>query len=547
MVAGLLLLALGILVVYPLAMVFWGSFWSAGPGDPGQFTLQGYIKAYNPSAIRALGNTLWLGVVRTILGTAIGVFFAWLLARTTLPFKNPIEVFIWLHFFLPFLPMTLAWLILLGPGYGLINQALAGWGLSFDIYSYAGIIWVWFPFIVSITVIMVTPIFRLMDATLEESSRMSGASTLSTFLRITVRVTLPGVLAPFMLGLVKCLDSFEIELLLGYPKKIYVYTTQIYDLLHYFPPAYSEGMALSAVFLAAVLIVIFIYRRLIGQRLYATVTGRGFVTRPMSLGRWEWVVFGMFVAYIVVFTLVPIAALGLGSFMRKYGLFTEQPFTMEHWVDVLGKGGGLAFSLRNTIILGLISAVLGTFLYSLISYIVVRTKLRSRGALDFVSWLPWAVPGLVLALGMLWTYVAGPLGPLRLYGTLWILTIAVVVKQLPFGVRIMNASMVQLSAELEEASRVHGASWARTFSRVVVPLLSPTFVAAGVVMFLMAVKELITVLLLYSPKSKVLSVLSLEFYMAGQPEKAMAISLILTVLVVIVALLARRFGMRQVI
>lgn len=542
---GLVLLVLGILVVYPLVMVYWGSLWSTGPGLPGNFTIQGFIRAYNPGALKALFNTLWLAGVRTVLGTGIGVFFAWLLTRTKFPFKGTIEVFIWLHFFLPFLPMGLAWLILLGPGYGLINQALAGLGLSINIYSYGGIIWVWIPFIVSITVIMVTPIFRLMDASLEESARMSGASILGTFLRVTVPISLPGILAPFMLGLVKSMDSFEIELLLGYSKKIYVYTTRIYDLLHYFPPAYNEAMALSAVFLAAVLVIIFAYRRFIGQRIYATVTGRGFVSRPMSLGKWQWAVFAMFVIYIFVFTLLPIAGLGLGSFMRKYGVFSAHPFTTEHWVEALGQGGLLS-SLRNTLILGFASALLGILAYSLISYVVIRTKWRGKSALDFISWLPWAVPGMILALGMLWTYLSWPLGFLRLYGTMWILIIAVMVKQLPFGVRLMNASMTQLSTELEEASRVHGASWRYTFSRIVVPLLAPTFVSAGVVMFLMAVRELITIVLLYSPNSKVLSILGLEFYMAGQPEIAMAVSLVLTAVIVIVALLARRFGLRQV-
>lgn len=532
-------------MVYPLVLVYWGSFWTGGPGNPGQFTVQGYIRAYDPAALKALGNTLWLAVVRTILGTAIGVLFAWLLTRTRFPFKGTIEVFIWLHFFLPFLPMGLAWLILLGPGYGLINHVLAGLGLSIDIYSYGGIIWVWLPFIVSITVIMVTPVFRLMDASLEESARMSGASVLGTFLRVTVPISLPGVLAPLMLGLVKSLDSFEIELLLGYPKKIYVYTTRIYDLLRYSPPNYNEAMALSAVFLAAVVIIIFAYRGYIGRRHFATVTGRGFVSRPISLGKWQWVVFAMFVVYILVFTLLPTAALGLGSFMRKYGVFSAHPFTTEHWTQALGQGGLLS-TLGNTLILGFASAALGILAYSLISYIVIRTKWPGRGTLDFISWLPWAVPGMVLALGMLWTHVGGPLGPLRLYGSLWLLIIAVIVKQLPFGIRQMNASMIQLSAELEEAARIHGASWLYTFRSVVVPLLAPAFVSAGVVMFLMAVRELITVVLLYSPRSKVLSILGLEFYMAGLPEMAMVVSFVLTAIIVIVALLARRLGLRQV-
>ena len=201
-------------------------------------------------------------------------------------------------------------------------------------------------------------------------------------------------------------------------------------------------------------------------------------------------------------------------------------------------------AVKNTVILGAGVAIGGGLTYALISYVVSRTQLKGRGVLDFITWLPWAVPGLVLALGILWAYVGG-IGmvlPFVLYGTLWIMILAIIVKEFPLGMRIMNASMVQFSKELEEAAWIHGASFLYSFRRIVAPLLKPAFISVLVVIFLAAIRDLVTVVLLYSPKSRVLSTLMLDYWQADAQGRAMVVGLMLTTMVIIFAVLSRFLG-----
>src|SRR3990172_7957867 len=190
-----LFLVVGVLVLYPLFMIFYGSFRSDAPGVPGFFTLKGYAEAYSdPGIYKALGTTFWLATLRTLIASALAVFFAWILVRTDLPYKRSIEVMLWLPFFLPMLPMAMAWVLLLSPHYGLLNQALMKLpfinSAPFNIFSLGGIIWAHTFFGTAIRLIMIAPAFKRMDASLEESARMCGAGGLSSVLRITVPVLL---------------------------------------------------------------------------------------------------------------------------------------------------------------------------------------------------------------------------------------------------------------------------------------------------------------------------------------------------------------------
>ena len=544
-----LFLVIGVLVLYPLLMIFYGSFRSDAPGVPGFFTLKGYAEAYSdPSIYKALGTTFWLATARTLIASALAVFFAWVLVRTDLPFKRSIEVMLWLPFFLPLMPMTMAWVLLLSPHYGLLNKALMELplvnGPLFNIFSFGGIIWSHTFFGTAIRLIMIAPAFKRMDASLEESARMCGAGGLSSVLRITVPVLLPSILGATILGFIKSLESFEVELILGVPQGIYVFTTKIYEMVHYEPARYPPAMALTAVFMVIIFLLIFFYRYMIGHREYTTVTGRGFNVRTVPLGRWKPVVLTMFIVYILVSTILPLSVLVLGSFMRYFGLFRGEWFTYANWIKVL-HDSALLTSVKNTFLLGMGVALSGMLLYMVLSYVVVRTRYPGRGQLDFLSWLPWSVPGLVLAMGILWAYVGGVRLPFVLYGTLWLMMLAIVVAQMPMGMRIMNASMMQVGKELEESARVHGASWAYSMRQIMVPLLKPALISVGVIMFQAAIRDLATVVLLYSPKSRVLSTLMLDYWLGGAQESGTVIGLMIVALAIMGAIAAQTLGARR--
>lgn len=545
----LLILVVGFFVIYPLLMVFYGSLRTASPGAPGEWTLQGYVEAYSKAeTYKTLWTTLWLGLVRTFITAGTAVFFAWVVTRTDTPFRGGLEFLLWINFFLPQQAMVMAWTWLLAPNHGFINQALMALPFidksPFNIYSYGGIIWASLFFATSIRFLMLTPAFRRMDASLEESSRMSGASPLTTLWRITLPLMMPAVMATMLLGFIKVLESFEVELFLGYREGIFVYTTRVYDLVHWLPPKYPEAMALSVVFMVVVFVLVFVNRRVIGQRQYVTVTGRGFAVRPISLGRWKYLTLGISLLWIGTGTFLPLATLIMGTFMKIAGVFLPDPFTTEHYREIL-HDPLLLPSLRNSLIVGGGTALVGVLLYSIISYVIIRTKAGGRGTLDLVSWLPWSVPGMVLALGFLWAFVGGLPLPFTLYGTLWIMMLAFIVRELPLGVRSMNAVMFQISKELEESSRIHGASWLRTFRSIVMPLISPAFVAVGIILFLLAIRDLVTVVLLYTPSSRVLSLLMFEYWFGGWPEKGAVIGLVLTAVVIIAAAFARWLGSRM--
>ena len=157
-------------------------------------------------------------------------------------------------------------------------------------------------------------------------------------------------------------------------------------------------------------------------------------------------------------------------------------------------GVPIAESLKNTLTMGFASATIGMLLYSVVSYTVIRSQIQGRRMLDFLSWLLFTVPGVVLSLGLLWVYLQLPL-PVTLYGTLYLLVVVFLTRGFPLGVRTTNGTFVQLGMELEDSSRVHGASWLRTFARIVLPLAWPGFIAGWLIVFVIALRDLTSVVL----------------------------------------------------
>ncbi|MBF8264491.1 MAG: Iron ABC transporter permease [Dehalococcoidia bacterium] len=543
-----LTLVVAFLVIYPIFMLLFGSFMGGPPGAGAGFSLKGYEKAYfSPETYRILLTTIWLSAVRAVLAMSLAIYLAWVVTRTDTPWRKGLEVLIWLKFFLPSLPLTVAWILLAGPK-GFINEGLSRlFHLEepvFNIFSYGGIIWVSTISWVAMLFILITPAFRGMDAALEESSRMSGASSFATLRRITIPVLKPALLGAFLLGFIRLLESFETELFLGYGQGIYVYTTRIWWLMGITPADHPQAMALSTIFLLLVGFIIFIQWRLLGQRQYTTVTGRGFTTRPTRLGRWRYVTLASVLLYFILAVVLPLGVLALGSFMRVWGIFVAEPYTIKHWVRTFSDPR-FALSLRNTMLVGVGAATIGIIIYGLISYIIIKTKFLVRKPLDFITWLPWGVPSLVLALGFLWAFQGGLPFLSFLFGTIWLLILIFIVKGFPLGVRVMNGAMYQLGNELEESSRVLGASWTYTFRKIMLPLISPAAISTWIILFMLTARDLVTVVFLYSPQSRLLSIILFEHWLAGEYERATVVGLILTVILMASALVARWLGTKQ--
>jgi iron(III) transport system permease protein len=309
------------------------------------------------------------------------------------------------------------------------------------------------------------------------------------------------------------------------------------------PPRIPQGAALSALILALLIPLIIFQRLYVGKRQYTTVTGK---MRPAKtqLNRMRWVAFGIVGFFVSLLTIVPFVSLVLGSFMVRWGYFgLTEPWTLKHWARVLSNPTFVE-SFTTTLKVGLLSALVATVILFFIAYILVKTRFSGRGIVDFVSWLPWAVPGVLLSLGILTMVLRLP--PLRVFhGSLAVLVMAVVLFRFPLGVHLLKSALLQLSKELEEASMVSGAKWWYTQFRIVLPLLLPTLIAVALMTFISAVNEVSGIVMLASTDTRTLSLLALD-YLTGRGEKEVAavVITIITLLGVGVALIARSFGLQ---
>jgi iron(III) transport system permease protein len=542
------LAAVAFTVVYPMLLVALQSFQVAAPGEPARWGLDGWRAAFTEPGLRtALVNTLTVTVVRQLISLPLAVLIAWLIARTNLPGRDWVEVGFWAAFFLPSLTVTLSWILLLDPDYGLINTWLARLplvGKPFNIYSFWGIVWVHvITGSLTVKVILLTPAFRNMNAAFEEASRVAGASTLRTALRITVPVMAPAILSVLLLGTMVSLQTFEVEQVLGIPFRFFVFSTMIYDLLVTRVPRYDAATALAVVTLAAMLPLVLAQQWLTRGRRFTTITGQ-FQNRPHALGGWRWPALALVLVLLVIVLGVPLAVALLGTFMKLFGFFDiPQPWTLDNWTTVLTDELFLR-SLGNTLILATGTAVAAILVHSLIAYIAVRTRYAGRRALDLISWLPFTVPGIILGLALLWLCLdTAALRPL--YGTMTLLIVAGVISGMPLGVQIIKSGLLQLGAELEEASRIAGASWWSTYRRIVLRLMAPTLVAVGMITFVGAARNIGNIALLATSANRPLSILQLDYIAQRKLEAAVVVACIIMFISLAGALLARLYGLRS--
>jgi iron(III) transport system permease protein len=537
------------ITAYPVALVFVKSFVVSRPGQAEIWGLQGWIEAFNDATLLSvLFNTFSLAAIRIVISSALAIFFAWVVTRTDTPLKGFIEFMLWLGFFLPVLPMTMGWILLLDSHYGVLNKFLIGTlgfaGAPFNIFSYWGIIWCHLAFSTSVRFLLITPAFRNMDAALEEASHVSGSNNLGTLMRITIPILAPAILASTALGFIKSLESFELELVLGIPAGIYVLPTRIYDFIHWEPPLFGQATALSSIFLAVIFVLVWVQKALLRDRQYTTVTGRGYISRSLRLGRWRWVTFAICIGFVFVMILLPLAALIMGTFMEVFGFFDlASPWTTRHWRTSFSDPVFLR-SLGNTFVLGAGAGLAGIVIYSCLSYLIIRSQIPGKKLMDFLSWLPWSLPGVLLSLALLWTVLGSGSVVKLLYGSLYLLILAMIIKEMPIGTQIFKAGIMQISKELEEASAAAGASWYFTFTRVLIPLLKPTVVAVGLIVFIAAVREVPAVIFLATKQTRTISLLMLDSIAEANMERAAVIGLFIVGLVLCLTLMVRFMRLR---
>ena len=540
----LLFAATALMVLYPVSWLVRGSLWSSRPGADGFLTLAHYARTFgNLDTWGLLVNSLHISGAKSLLACIIGIFLAWLVARTDVPLRGWIEVLAPLPFFIPGLLSAMAWAILANPSNGLLNTLLAAvFGLDkgpLNVYSSGGMAFVMALSSSAFVYLLVLGAMRNMDTGLEESARLSGAGGLQTFFTITLPLLLPALSGAAVLTFISGLESFETPIILGTPGKVFVFTNEIYYHIRWTtPPAYGAAMTLAVLLTILMLLMVLFQWRLLGRNSYTTVTGRGYQPPPIPLGRWSWPALALVALYLLFALVLPIGLIIVTSFFSVFGFFSWQTLTLENYLGVF-RDHQFARALVNTIILAVGGGLLTMLLSGLVAYVLVRTRFALRRVLELITWLPWALQGIVLSLAMLWAYIRLPI---PIYGTVWVLLLAYVTHGLPLGVRTMSGVLVQVSPELEESARLSGASWQRTFVDVVLALVRPGFVAGWFLLGYLFMRQLSIAVMLYGPGSEVLSMLSLRAWERGVGGQAAAIATIM--LLIMVAFLLVEVGIR---
>ncbi len=550
-IMAVVLLSLGFFMIWPVLLVLINSFNAAADWfvEPRRWGLDHWRAAYQRprELVGPLGNSLLIWGLTTAISLPVGIAIAWTLARTRVPFSHTLEFMFWVAYMVPPLPTTIAWIGLMDPQLGLLNRALTSLPNvdqgPFNIFSVAGIVWAnLMANGIAVKVILLTPAFRNMDAAMEEAARVSGASNIRTAFRVTLPLMISPIMLVFALQLLRVFQQFEIEFLLGTPINFFVYSTKILSLIHTDIPQYGEATALASITLMLIALIIPMQRWVLERRRYTTITGT-FKPGLIDLGRWNYVLCSVIVFLLMLLTILPALMLVLGSFMTRIGYFILG-FTLEHWKLVLNDQLFLD-AASTTLILGLFAAIGSPLLFSVLAYILVRTRMPGRWALDLMVWGTGAIPGILSGLGLLWLFVETP-GLTVLYGTIWALFLVVLIQGKTTGVNIMKAVYVQIGPDMEEAARVAGAGWLKTYFRIWLPLLMPTLALLAVLNFTSAAGTTAPIILLASRETMTLSLLALEFASPGinNREAASIISIFIIGITIFGALIVRALGLR---
>ena len=533
LVSAAILIFCGGLVAYPLVYLVAESL---NVGEPEMFPPAAYGVANYGDLIddwHVLANTAFVACLATVMAVVIGFLAAWTLTRTKVPFRPQLERLMQLPYYMTPLVGALAWSILAAPRTGFINQLwhLAGGGGNLvNIYSPFGIAWVMALFEGTVAFVMISAAMKSMDPALEESARVLGAGKWRTMLTVTLPLVMPGVLGAAVFVFAEMLGSFAAAFVLGLPGRYVVITTAIWQAVQSFPPDYPRAAAMGIALFAVMFATLGMYRLIVRQGNYATITGKAFRPRTMAMGRLAWVLFAACVAYVMVAVVLPLGALVLTSF-QKFAtvILSQSEFTLANYQTAFGFGA-VRQALTNSLMLGVGVATVGVAVMTLLVWIIYRSKAPGHGLIEYVVMFPQAVPRMVFGLALLWAWLNIPV---PIYGTVWLLALAYFTVLMPLGVRTLAGVVLQIDKSLEECARVCGASWFYQLRTVTMPLLRPGIIAAWLLVFIASVRELGVSIFLVGPNAKVIAPSIVSAWLSSSSELSAALAIIQTLAVFI--------------
>ncbi|MGC1575572.1 MAG: iron ABC transporter permease, partial [Beijerinckiaceae bacterium] len=546
---ALLLAGLSFLIVLPVLALFLGSFLPTPPRafniDWAGLTLANYREILADGGFLALLRvTLAAAVIGTTGALVIGSGLAWLAIRTNVPGRSLLENIAILPMFVPPLVGAFAWDILASPRSGIINIALRSLGIEggVNVYSLGGIGFVFAIYYAPYVHLFVAAALRNIDPVHEEAASMCGASRWRGLWQITLPLISPALLSSGLLVFVLLIELFAIPAILGEPGNLHFISVRIWEMVGFAPPKVNQASALGVLMLVITVTLVLIQYRVLGKRSFVTVSGKGLRPDLVALGAARWPLALLGFGYILFVVLMPYAAL-LFIALRK-NLFYATLGALADPAQLSLDPFALAFgdpvvraSFLNSLLVSLGTVAIGSLLYFTIAYVVQRTRFKGRRALDLIAILPIAIPGLIIGLGYLWTWISLPIG---IYGTLWIIILAYVSQFSPQGVRAISGSLLQIDPELEESSRLCGAGLIYTLRRIVIPLAWPGILSAVILLLILSFRELATALFLYTSTTQVFSLTMFDFWLRGSTNLVAVMALVQTLVLALLVLLARR-------
>ena len=536
----------------PLVLLVYGSLSTGTPANPGALSFAKYREVLSdPNTYRLLGaSAIYASGVATV-ALLIGGITAWLVQRTNVPFKG---VFVFLALCPAFMPpvlIVMGWILLLDGNIGLLSRMLQGLigssGPLFDIHSLGGMIWIGGILDVPLAFLWLWPAFAAMDPTLEEAASMARAPASRIVRTVTLPLLWPALAAAFLISFVLAIEDITVPILVGLPGRVHLLATDIYLSHAQAVPDTARASALGVLLLMLTAGLIAYYRRLTSRsERYAVVRGKGYRPRIVELGHWRplaTIALSLLFVLTVGLPLLVLLWTSLSPYLQVPSVAGLSRLSLR-WYSAVITDAQAAGGIVNSLIAGVGAAAVVTLLAIISGWAVIRSGRRIWGFLDVLSFLPIAIPGLVVGLGLIWLYI--PI-PLPIYGTLWIIWIAYIVKFIPYAARLVYVGFRQLHPELEEAAYVAGATWGRMLRSIAVPLLGPTLAACVLYTTMRAFRELPASLLLVSFGNESYSVVAYQMWSGGEPGKTAAYGMVIIAVMTLIVGLTWRIARRRVL
>ena len=539
----LAVLILVVIVALPVVLIFWTSFIVDG-----HINMQAVMNTImQEDTFQALKMSIMIAACVTVTCTFVGTLFAWLVTRTDLPFKETMKVLFTIPFMLPAFIGALAWKMLLSPRAGYINQiwmAITGTREAlFNVYGFWGIVVIETMYLFPFVFIQVSGALERMDPTLEESARIAGAGLFTITRKITIPLIMPAVVAGALLVCLYSLSHFGTPAILGTEVGIYTIPTMIYELIHQSAGSFTAIRAatvLSVVLVLSAAIILYAQNKVIKSGRFQIIAGKSVRPTVLKLRGLRMPLFIFCCVYLLITVVMPTATIFAVGFLKTYGLpFAWENMTWENFRYVLFEWKLTKDAIWNSLYLSLSAAFVTMIAGGIISYVLVKMKVKGKWFLEFLGLLPFSLPGTVIALGVILTW-SGRFG-INVYNTAWIIFIAYIARYMAFSLKSNSAALEQVHDSLVEASRASGATPWQALRDIVIPLIRPGMVAAFFLIFLPALRELTTSVLLYGPTTRTIGVAIYTLNEDGETVYACALAGVALLLIVGGEILIKRF------